>query len=187
MTPGSRLRVPVSPRDHVRGHLDAPLTLIEYGDYECPHCGAAYPVIESVRNTLGPELAFVYRHFPLEAIHPHAERAAEAAEAAGAQGKFWAMHDQLFQNQDRLDDDSLMDYAAVIGLDTRRFTHDLMSRAHLPRVHEDFSGGVRSGVNGTPTFFIDGLRYDGPHDAASMVGALRDARVLSPPGRGPRP
>jgi protein-disulfide isomerase len=184
---GSRLRVPIGPRDHIRGDLHALFTLVEYGDYECPHCGAAYPVVESVCDVLGSDLAFVYRHFPLTHVHPHADNAAEAAEAAGAQQRFWAMHDWLFQNQDALDDQNLVEYARSVGLDLGRFAGDLASHAHLPRVREDFTGGARSGVNGRPTFFINSLRYDGPRDVNSLVAAIRSPFVLPcPQGRGPR-
>jgi protein-disulfide isomerase len=167
----------VTPRDHLRGLPTAPITLVEYGDYECPHCGAAYPVVEAVRWRLASELRFVYRHFPLTRIHPHAERAAESAEAAGGQGKFWPMHERLFQHQDALDDENLVWQATLIGLDVARFTSELKSAEYLPRVREDFLGGVRSGVNGTPTFFINGFRYDGPHDADSLIAAIQDVRV----------
>ena len=175
MNEQTRLRVPVRPSDHIRGVSDAPLTLVEYGDYECPHCGAAYPVVEAVRATLGPQLRFCYRHFPLSAIHPHAESAAQAAEAAGAQQRFWAMHDQLYQTQDALDAESLVRDAIVIDLDIPRFVTELAQRVYQPVVREHFAGGVRTGVNGTPTFFINGLRYHGPHRVDAMVSAIHDA------------
>jgi protein-disulfide isomerase len=174
-----RLVLPVTARDHVRGPATAAVTLLEYGDYECPHCGAAHPVVEAVRWHMGTRMRFVYRHFPLSQAHPHAERAAQAAEAAGAQGQFWPLHDQLFTNQHDLDDDSLMLYAAALGLDVGRFAEDLATGIHAPRVREDFMSGVRSGVNGTPTFFFNGLRYDGRRDVESLVAAAEDVhRVL---------
>ena len=167
-----RLAVPVTERDHIRGPVDAALTLVEYGDFECPYCGAAYPVIEDVRLKMGQSLRFVYRHFPLPQVHPHAVQAAEAAEAAGAQRRFWPMHDMLFENQQALDRGSLLLYATRLQLDVQAFTRDLVSHAHKPSVERDFLGGVRSGVNGTPTFFINAVRYDGPRDVPSMVRVL---------------
>jgi protein-disulfide isomerase len=169
-----RLAVPVTERDHIRGPVDAALTLVEYGDFECPHCGAAYPVVEDVRMKMGQSLRFVYRHFPLPQVHPHAVQAAEAAEAAGAQRRFWPMHDMLFENQQALDRGSLVLYATRLQLDVQAFTRDLVSHAHKPSVERDFMGGVRSGVNGTPTFFINGVRYDGPRDVPSMVRVLNE-------------
>lgn len=173
------LVVPVSPRrDHIRGPEDAPLTLVEYGDFECPHCGAAHGMVEDVRAQLGDRLRFVYRHFPLTTLHPHAERAAEAAEAAGRQEAFWAMHDVLFEHQQRLSDRDLITYANAIGIDIEQFSDDLMKHQHVTRVRHDFLGGVRSGVRGTPTFFVNGVRYDDEWDAASLVAALeRDSDV----------
>lgn len=171
----ARLVVPVTGRDHIRGPAHAPVTLVEYGDFECPHCGAAYPIVEELRRLVGEELRFVYRHFPLTNSHPHAERAAEAAEAAGAQGRFWAMHDMLFEHQHALDDPSLLAYAEALKLDTARFVLELAAQTHAPRVREDFMGGVRSGVNGTPTFFVNEVRHDGPHDLASLLRAVTAA------------
>jgi len=169
------LTVPVSERDHVRGPATAPLTLLEYGDYECPFCGAAHPIVKEVERLLEGDLRFAYRHFPLSQIHPHAYQAAEAAEAAGAQGRFWEMHDQLFEHQDRLDTSDLITYADALGLDLTRFVHDLETHAHAPRLREDFLSGVRSGVNGTPTFFVSGVRHNGGYDLPSLVEALREA------------
>src|SRR5690348_15276899 len=130
----SQLVLPVSSRDHMRGPTSSGLTLLEYGDYECPHCGAAHPVVQAVRWKMGARLRFVFRHFPLTQIHPHAEKAAEAAEAAGAQRKFWAMHDRLFAHQDALDADSLLGHALSLGLDVARFAADLAQDVHRPRV-----------------------------------------------------
>ena len=169
------LVLPVGPRDHFRGPETAPLTLLEYGDYECPHCGAAHPIVLAVCRQLGKLLRMAYRHFPLTNVHPHAQLAAEAAEAAGSQGKFWEMHDRLFENQHALDSTSLIARAQNLGLDLKQFVHELNSGTHTARVREDFMSGVRSGVNGTPTFYINGVRYDGPVDVASMVVALEDA------------
>ncbi len=169
------LTVPVSERDHVRGPSTAPLTMLEYGDYECPYCGAAHPIVKQVERLLEGDLRFAYRHFPLSEIHPHAYQAAEAAEAAGAQGRFWEMHDLLFEHQDRLGTQDLLGYAEALGLDLARFAHALESHAHAPRLREDFLSGVRSGVNGTPTFFINGVRHNGGYDLPSLVEALREA------------
>ena len=169
------LTVPVSERDHVRGPATTPLTLLEYGDYECPFCGAAHPIVKQVERLLEGDLRFAYRHFPLRQIHPHAYQAAEAAEAAGAQGRFWEMHDLLFEHQDRLDTPDLITYAKELGLDLARFGHDLETHTHAPRLREDFLSGARSGVNGTPTFFINGVRHNGGYDLPSLVEALREA------------
>jgi protein-disulfide isomerase len=168
-----RLTVPIGLRDHIRGDLDAPLRLVEYGDYECPYCRAAYPVVRDVERRLEGMLCFAYRHFPIVNAHPHAVRAAEAAEAAGAAGRFWQMHDQLYAGAPALDDESLVRDAVQIGLDPRRFVADLAEHTFRDRIREDMSIGARSGVNGTPTFFIDGVRYDGPRDVASMTEALQ--------------
>jgi len=170
----SRLAIPVSERDHILGPATAPVTLVEYGDYECPYCGMAYPVVEALREQLGSRLRFVYRHFPLMQMHPHALPAAEAAEAARAQRKFWEMHGTLFTHQQALDDDSLLEYATALGLETTQFARALATHAYEGRVREDFTGGVRSGVNGTPAFFINSLRYDGPRDFDSFLAVLEE-------------
>jgi protein-disulfide isomerase len=168
----SHLILPVGRRDHASGPEDAPLTLVEYGDFQCPHCGKAYPIVKAVQRKLGPQLRFVYRYFPLTKIHPEAEHAAEAAEAAGAQGAFWQMHDRLFERQFALDDDSLVEYARELGLDAERIRGALDAGTYRDRVREDFMSGVKSGVNGTPTFFINGMRYDGRWDLESLLAAL---------------
>ena len=168
----ARLVLPVDGRDHVRGPADAPSTLVEYGDYECPYCGLAHPIVEEVRRRLGRQLRFAFRHFPLAEIHPHAQPAAEAAEAAGAQGRFWEMHDLLYKNQQALDDADLLRYADALELDLTRFVSELADRTWETRVREDFMSGVRSGVNGTPTFFLNGVRHDGAWDADSLIEAL---------------
>jgi formate-nitrite transporter family protein len=157
-----RLAVPVGDRDHALGPSDAEVTLVEYGDFECPFCGMAYPDIKDIRGRLGNRLRFVYRHFP-RPEHPHARHAAEAAECAAAQSEdqFWAMHDLLFEHQQALEDEHLAQYASNIGLDVARFSHDLNHHAYLQRVQQDLQGAVRSDVHGTPTFFINGERYQG--------------------------
>lgn len=154
----SRPPPPVSALDHVRGHRDAPVVLIEYGDFECPYCAQAYYVVRSLEETFGSTLAVVFRHFPLASAHPHAEIAALAAEAAGAQGRFWPMHDVMFEHQDRLDPQDLLRDAALLGLDERRFADDLSQRRHAQKVRDDFMGGVHAGVSGTPTFYVNGMK-----------------------------
>jgi protein-disulfide isomerase len=166
------LVLPVGPRDHVQGPTAARVTLVEYGDYECPHCGRAFMIVKAVQKKLGPRMRFVFRNFPLREIHPNAGNAAEAAEAAGVQGRFWEMHDQLFDHQDALQPADLAAYAALIGIDADRLAAELASHAHARRVREDFVSGVRSGVNGTPTFFLNGVRYDGPWDYQDLVDAV---------------
>jgi protein-disulfide isomerase len=170
------LTPPVDKRDHVRGPFTAPHTLVEFGDYECPFCGRAHPIVEEVRRRMGDELRFVFRHFPLVNMHPHALAAAEAAEAAGAQGRFWEMHDQLYQHQDALEPEDLLAYAEAIGLDHDRFVGDLESGAHTPRIQEDLDSGLRSGVQGTPTFYVDGVQHRGSYDADSLIQSLQRAR-----------
>ena len=172
------LTSPVSEeRDHVQGPADAAVTLLEYGDYECPYCGAAYPIIKEVQARMGERLRFVFRNFPISTSHPHAEQAAEAAEAAAAQGKFWEMHDHLYENQKRLRDEDLRGYAEKLGLDVDAFDRELAEHVHAARVHEDFMSGVRSGVNGTPTFYIDGVRYDDSYDLETLLAALERVAV----------
>jgi formate-nitrite transporter family protein len=166
------LRMPVTDRDHADGPADAPVTLVEYGDYECPHCGRAYPLIKRLQKELKPHLRFVFRHFPLAEIHPHAVHAAAAAEGAAHQGKFWAMHDAIFEHQNRLDDRSLVLYAAQIGLDAQKFLESMGSPEVEARIAADLLAGARSGVNGTPTLFINGVRYDGEHSYAALLRAL---------------
>jgi len=170
----SRLTLPVGSRDHIQGPSYAPVTLVEYGDFECPHCGKAYPMIKELQKHFGSWLRFVYRHFPISTVHPHAKNAAEASEAAGVQGKFWKMHDQLFEHQDALDDKSLRKYAMALDLNIDRFDQEMNSHTYASRVREDFLSGVRSGANGTPTFFINGVRYDGPLEYGSLFRAVED-------------
>jgi len=163
---------PLGSRNHTVGPDEAPVTLVEYGDFECPHCGRAYPIVKSVQRSLGDELRFAYRHFPLVKVHPHAEHAAEIAEAAGQHSKFWPMHDLLFQNQTALEDEALIAYAETLDIDPVWAARALAQGLFGDKVREDFASGVRSGVNGTPTFFINGVRYDGSWDAASLLEAL---------------
>jgi formate-nitrite transporter family protein len=175
LTYAPTLVTPVTPQDHILGLVDAPVVLVEYGDYECPYCKAAQPVVKSVLATMGDDVALVFRHFPLSNIHPFAWKAAEAAEAAGAQDMFWEYHDVLFENQPALDVRHLIAYADELDLDVERFADELTRDVHSQRVHEDFRGGILSGVNGTPTFFVNGVRYDGDRDVVSLLRALRAA------------
>jgi len=182
----SVLTLPVSRDDHSAGPEDAPVTLVEFGDYECPHCGAAHPVVQEIQRILGPSLRFIFRNFPLRQVHLHAERAAQAAEAAGAQDKFWGMHDLLFENQDALEDAELLRYAAALNLDVERFATELAAGLYADRVRRDFRSGVKSGVNGTPTFFINEVRHDAPWDLPTLLAAVKAAAVAEP-GAGRRP
>ncbi|MGY1623559.1 Na+/H+ antiporter NhaA [Geodermatophilus sp. SYSU D00965] len=164
---------PVDPeRDHVRGPVDAPLTLVEYGDFECPFCGRATGTVEELRARFGDRLRYVFRHVPLVDVHPHAELAAEAAEAAAAQGRFWEFHDRLFAAQDRLTAPDLLEHAAAVGLDVQRFARDLGASRFARRVEEDVESAEASGVGGTPTFFVGGLRHTGPYDADTLAAEL---------------
>ena len=172
---GVWLDPPVGDQDHALGPATAPVTLVKYGDYECPYCGRMHPVVRELRERLGDRLRFVFRHFPLDSVHPHARRAAEAAEAAAAQGRFWEMHDLLYENRENLDDESLGRYADELGLDVARFEDDLSQRRHAPRVREDRFGGERSGVEGTPTFFVNGMRYEGSLELQALLAAVEDA------------
>jgi protein-disulfide isomerase len=173
----SRLTPPVNERDHMLGSPDAPVTLVEYGDYECPYCGMAYPIVESVRRRMGDNMRFVFRHFPLTQIHPHAQYAAEMAEAGGERGMFWQMHGMLYQNQQALEVQDLSLYAAQIGIPPEWAATALSTHAFAPRVREHFLSGVRSGVNGTPTFFINGERHDGGWDERSLFTAVQNAAL----------
>ncbi len=171
-----RLARPVTERDHALGPADAPVTLVEYGDYECPYCARAHPIVKRVLARVGDRVRFVYRNFPLSEIHPHALHAAEAAEAvAETDGPFWAMHDTLFAHQQRLDDPSLVGYARDVGADADAVAIALAEERYAERVRAEFIGGVRSGVNGTPTFFINGARLDGEWDEPSLLAAVESA------------
>ena len=173
----SQLKVPVSPLDHIRGPNDAMVTLVEYGDYECPHCAGAQPFVKQCLDRFSENLRFVYRHFPLVEVHPHAGTAAETAEFAGSQNAFWQMHEAIFAHQQYLDVPLLISLAAKVGLSAIALRDALASHRYAPKVGADFLGGVRSGVNGTPTFFINGTRYDSPYGAASLTFAIDEAIV----------
>ncbi|MFN2224860.1 MAG: Na+/H+ antiporter NhaA [Anaerolineae bacterium] len=167
------LKPAVGDRDRVRGEADAPVTLVEYGDYECPYCRQVAPVIQELRERFGDRLRYVFRHFPITTAHPHAQLAAEAAEAAAAQGRFWEMHDLLFAYEGTLDRAQLVQFARELDLEVARFERELDEHVHADRVREDFLSGVRSGANGTPAFFLNGVRYDGPWDLDSLIAEVR--------------
>jgi protein-disulfide isomerase len=177
------LRPDVHDKDHSIGPANAPVTLVEYGDYECPHCYRAHPIVTAIRKQLGAKLRFVFRNFPLTEIHPHALHAAEAAESVAAHAgasAFWAMHDAIYEHQqdsdDALDDAHLVEYAAACGADSAQVKTDLDSNAFEEHVKADFLSGVRSGVNGTPTFFINGARFEGDWtNPKTFASALEEA------------
>ena len=162
----------VSERDHAEGPADAPVTLVEYGDYQCPFCGAAYPVVKLLQETLGKKMRFVFRNFPLTEAHPYALIAAEAAEAAALQGKFWEMHDLIFEQQMLLEPDVIPVWAEKAGVDMEKMGRAIQQGTVAGRIKEDRRGGIRSGVNGTPTFFINGRRHDGAPDYESLLAAI---------------
>jgi protein-disulfide isomerase len=170
-----KLAIPVSEHDHSQGPQNAPLTLLYYGDFQCPHCALFFPRLVEIANELRDELRMVFRHFPIAAMHPRAQRAAEAAEAAASQGRFWEMASLLYANQERLDDDSLIRCAKKANVDARRFKKELSSGVHAPRVRADYLGAVRSGVKGAPTLFINGEPYEGMLQVDALVGALLKA------------
>jgi protein-disulfide isomerase len=171
------LTPPLGPEDHVTGAPDALVTLVQYGDYECPHCRLAYDVLHEVLIELGDSVRFAFRHFPITDSHPYALVAAESAESAavlGGEVAFWEMHAVLFENQDALDIDDLLGYAAAVGVDPEDVAHDLSFGIRRARVRADFDSGLRSGVTGTPTFFINGRRFHGDwSDADAFTAALR--------------
>jgi protein-disulfide isomerase len=172
-----RLTVPIREHDHIRGPAEAPFTLLEYGDFECPYCGQAYGVIKEIQRTFGNQLRFVFRNFPFTKTHPHAQHAAEAAEAAAAQGKFWEMHDYLYEHQRALEDHHLRKYAIILKLDLDRFDRDISQHTYATRVREDFLSGVKSGANGAPAFFINDVRYDGSWNFEELLKALEERKV----------
>ncbi len=157
----TQLKTAVSNQDHIQGSSNAPLELVEYGDYQCSYCGEAYPILKAVQQTLGDDLKLVFRNFPLPEVHPDAENAAKAAEAAALQNKFWEMHDMLYENQQQLDEEHLVSFAKKLGLDVNQFKSDMQKSAVSGKIENDFESGVRSGVNGTPSFFVNGKKYDG--------------------------
>jgi protein-disulfide isomerase len=174
------LRIPVNENDHVLGDPNAPVTMVEYGDYQCPHCQAAQPEVEIVLKHFGRDLRYCYRHVPLTTMHPMAKPAAEAAEFAGSVGRFWDMHEALFANGHRLSFPNLLLIASQLGLDPARLRAALANGTFAPKVEQDFAGGIRSGVNGTPCFFINGQRHDGSYAAMSLAAAIDAARREAP-------
>jgi protein-disulfide isomerase len=170
-----QLTKPVDARDHIRGNATATATLVEYGDYACPECRDAEWIFKAILQVMRGEVRFVFRHFPLRQVHPQAQHAAEAAEAADAQGKFWDMHDYLFEHQRHLGEAELLRYGAEIGLNTARYNDELMREMYASRVHADLISGIRSGVTDTPTFFINGTRYDGPVRFSTLLAAVEAA------------
>jgi protein-disulfide isomerase len=169
------LTLPVGQRDHVRGSPTAEVTLLEYGDYECERSAQACAAIEFVLNEFDGKVRFVFRNFPVGQTHPHAQHAAEAAEAAGAQNMFWEMHHSLFEHQAALADGNIVEYAVGLGVDPTRFLRYMSDHVGVPQVWEDFMSGLNSGVNGTPTFFINGERHNDEWDPDSLLAAIRGA------------
>ena len=186
-TDGQQLATPVGDRDHAVGPADAPITLLEYVDFECPFCAMALPAVREVRRRLGDRLRFVVRHFP-RPEHPHARRAAEAAEAAAAQGRFWEMHDLLLEHQQALEEPDLVEYAARVDLDVERFRRELAEDAYHDRVQEDVLSAIHSGARGTPPFFINGVRHEGRGETDELLGAVEAVwRARQPVDAGPTP
>jgi protein-disulfide isomerase len=177
MDKSATLTPPVSERDHAEGLADAPLTLVEYGDYQCPYCGMAYPGVKKLQKTLGKKLRFVFRNFPLTQAHPYARIAAEAAEAAALLGKFWPMHDMIYENQDDLSPESLAAWALRLGLSDEKLQEAIQRPEIAKRIKDDRQSGIRSGVNGTPTFFINGTRHDGSPDYDTLLAALEEQLI----------
>ena len=170
----AKLKPPVNSNDHLQGKTSASIELVEYGDYQCPYCGQAYPIINQVQKQLSNKLRFVFRNFPITQIHPHAQHAAEAAEAAAAQDKFWQMHNYLFEHQKALDDGHLLEYAQKVGLeDIRKFKDDISRHIYVPLIEESLKGGIDSGVEGTPTFFINGARYEDSFDLKTFSETIQ--------------
>ena len=172
----SELRFPISDHDHVIGPADAPVTLVEYGDYQCPHCQAAWPEVELVLRHFGSDLRYAYRHFPISTLHPLAKPAAETAEFAGAHGLFWEMHSAIYAKGHQLSGPTLAALTSRLGLDVADLEDALEQGTYAARVESDFTGGIRSGVNGTPCFFVNGERHDGAYDAMSLSAAIEAAR-----------
>src|SRR5215471_19321598 len=166
------LLLPIGPTDHILGPGDASYTLVEYGDYECPDCGCLYLILRDLQKDFAARLRVVYRHYPLSGIHPHAQQAAEGAEAAGAQGKFWEMHALLFEHQNALDRSHLIRYAGELNLDVERFRRELKKHIYSDRVRGDFIAGVQNGVYGTPGLFMNGVRYDRSLDRDTLTRLL---------------
>lgn len=167
-----KLTPPVSKNDHVQGLPGASIELVEYGDFQCPYCGAAYPVVKEIQNSFGENMRFIFRHFPLAEIHQYAVPAAIAAEAAARQHRFWEMHDLIYEKQSLLNEYALQEFAMNLGLNITAFKADMVDPVLAEKVETSFESGVRSGVNGTPSFFINGHKYNGSYDADSMIRAI---------------
>lgn len=168
----TQLTLPVSERDRLTGRDNAPVTLLEYGDYQCSHCRQAHLIVKQIQKQLGDSLRFVFRYFPLTSINKYAQYAAEVAEAAGTQGRFWEMHNYLFEYQLSLGNGDMLQYAAYLGLDIDRFEREIAEHVYAKRVREDLKSGIKSGVNGLPTFFINGLRYNGACDRETLLATI---------------
>ena len=174
------LRTPVTSVDHLQGDPSAPIVLVEYGDYECPYCGHAYPIVKRLQRQFGKNLAFVFRNFPLTELHPNAEAAAETAEFAATKDRFWEMHDAIYENQAELTPETLVQLARQLRLPLQELEAAWVGRTYRDRIRGDFAGGVRSGVNGTPTFFINGQRHEGSFELDDLIEAIEAVR---PAGR----
>jgi protein-disulfide isomerase len=178
-TTTGRLAAPVTDEDHIRGPATAPVTLVEYGDYQCPYCGMAHPIVQELLRERPDVVRFVFRHFPLTNVHPFAEVAAETAEAAGARQRFWQMHDWLFEHQDQFDPVHLAAGVEEVGLPVDEVIQEVNDHIYLDRIRRDFVSGARSGVNGTPTFFINGLRHDGGYALPELLAAVDQAATVA--------
>jgi len=166
------MAITINDKDHVKGSSDAHLEIVEYGDYECPYCGKAYYIMKEAKKKLGNKIKFVFRNFPLTEMHPYALNAAIASEVAAAKGKFWDMHDILFENQEHLDDSYLIQYAKAIGLDEEEFEKDFGNKEYYQKIKDDYNSGVENSVEGTPTFFINGKKYDGNWMSGEFIKEL---------------
>ncbi|MGH2730553.1 MAG: DsbA family protein [Actinomycetota bacterium] len=180
-----QLVLPVTPDDHALGSAEASVTLVEYGEFECPHCGRAHFQLKALRDRLSElDARFVFRHFARDEVHPFSVRAAVAAEAAGAQGRFWDMHDHLFENQHALEYEDLERHAIAVGLDVDRFLRDIGDPRHLELVDAHGESARKSGVTSTPTFFLNGEAYDGSYEADALIDAIRRETQTAPTGHG---
>jgi protein-disulfide isomerase len=173
----SKLKPPVTAADHVKGDLHSPVILVEYGDFQCPHCGAAYPIVKQIEKDYKEKMAFVFRHFPLAEIHPFAQAAAVASEAAANQGRFWQMHALIFENQHLLGLEMLLQLAESLKLDMKTFSQDFKDPKLFKKVEDDFESGIMSGVNGTPSFYINGIKYNDSYDYDSLTRAISESAV----------
>ena len=177
------LKPPVSIQDHVSGNMDAFIELVEYGDYQCPYCRRAYPIVKVIQERLGNDLKFVFRNFPLSKIHPHAKIAAVSTEAADKQGKFWEMHDIIFENQEKLRPSAIISFGQMIDLNIEQFKNDLADQNLIQKVDSDFESGIRSGVNATPSFFVNGVKYNGSWEEEAFESFLWEKIMTANPGK----